>query len=140
MSAAVCGILHKVPFYLRWRIPPRYNLSQQLAELYCFVHAFRWISRRFLTFTLVTDSTSTLFSVRSFNAGVKQPMRARLLAQLALAVVNLKDTVYAGWIPSALHPADSASRDWPFTNKPLPYISPHSLLSTNCNFNLFTDI
>lgn len=135
-SGGVCGIFRGIKFYLRWLIPSRYNTSQQLAELYVFVHAFRWLSRRFSSFALATDSQSTLFSAQSFNAGVKQPYRARLLSQLSQAVSSLSLPVYAGWVPSDCNPADAASRSWPFTNAPCGFTSLLPLDSSLCKFSL----
>lgn len=136
-AAAMCGLLQGVPFYVRWKIPERFCSSQQLAELYTYVHSFRWLFRRYKSFALVTDSMSTLFSVQSLNAGVAQPLRARLLGLLAVCVNKLSDVVYAGWVPSEHHPADFASRSLKFTNCPLPYSNPHPLTSDFCKFDIF---
>src|SRR5688572_20986903 len=67
-GAAFCGTdtLNRT-FFMRWKIPGKFACNQQIAELYAFVHAFRWIARRYMSFTLVADSTSALHSALSLN-------------------------------------------------------------------------
>lgn len=47
LAAGVCFNCNGELLYMRWHIPKRYSNSQQTCELYAYVHAFRWMARRF---------------------------------------------------------------------------------------------
>lgn len=133
-TASAAFLLQGIPHYMSWPLPQT-CASQQQAELYALTRTIRWCISRKEPFCVITDSTSSINSATSLNAGIHSPDHAMLLQQLADALVSLQHPAHLAWVPSEFNPADLPSQFLPYTrsSQPLSLATPPITLE-NCSF------
>jgi hypothetical protein len=92
-------------------VPPRYNTTQQMAELYGLLGAIAHMNRTaFKRYRLIGDNEGDLLAIISGKTRACDWTRATLMMRITAHFIKFNPQPIVGWIDGNAMPADSLSR------------------------------